>query len=738
MRNRVPQRASACWRFRLLSSVALYAMMTNTMAPLAMAGQGGSNDGNTTTPIKHVIVIIGENRTFDHLFATYKPVRKGEKVWNLLSEGIVKANGLPGPNYAAAAQSQAQDTTVYQLSPGMRSEYTTLPPPLAGGGYDQTINGQTVGGQPPFLTIADAIKNENGLPINYYPFLITGAIPASILGKPDTRIMYDGKNVNNLPPGPYQITPGIGYNDYAESPVHRFYQMWQQFGCSAPAGSADCPADLFAWVEATVGAGSNGNPPPADFTYKEGATSMGFYNVQEGDMPYFKQLADTYSMSDNYHQAVSGGTGANHIMLGTGDGIWFDDNGNLMPPHNQLVAAGTANAGTVDQIEDPDPLQNPPTNNWYTQDGYGGGSYGSTSYGGGSYSNCSDSSQPGVPAILSYLSAIKVNPNCESGHYYILNNYNPGYYGDGTNAYTDSTQPTNTPQNDQYRTVFTVPPSSVPNIGDALLAKNISFAWFGAQFDAYLANPYLNYVAANNQYCNICNFFQYSTSIMTNAAVRQAALKDTTDLYADLKSGNLPAVSFVKPSGYLDGHPASSKVNLFEGFVKKIVDLTKSNPKLWANTAIFITMDEGGGYYDLGYVQALDFFGDGTRIPMIVVSKYSTGGHISHVYSDHVSVLKFIEANWNVPPISTRSRDNLPNPMTGADPYKPTNGPAIGDLTDLFNFQTQGGGNGNIGNGNGGNGNIGNGNSGNGNIGNGNSGNGNIGNGLGGNGNIGG
>jgi phospholipase C len=85
-------------------------------------------------------------------------------------------------------------------------------------------------------------------------------------------------------------------------------------------------------------------------------------------------------------------------------------------------------------------------------------------------------------------------------------------------------------------------------------------------------------------------------------------------------------------------------------------------------------------------VQPLDYFGDGTRIPMIAVSKYSNGGHISHTYTDHVSVLKFIEANWTVPPITKRSRDNLPNPITGADPYKPTNGPAIGDLTDLFNF----------------------------------------------------
>jgi phospholipase C len=150
-------------------------------------------------------------------------------------------------------------------------------------------------------------------------------------------------------------------------------------------------------------------------------------------------------------------------------------------------------------------------------------------------------------------------------------------------------------------------------------------------------------------------------------------------------SGSL-AISFVKPDGYLDGHPASSKVDLFEGFVKKIVDLTKSNKKLWDSTAIIITFDEGGGYYDSGFVQGLDFFGDGTRIPTIVVSPYSTGGHISHTYTDHVSILKFIEANWNVPPITARSRDNPPNPVTGADPYRPTNGPSIGDLMDLFSF----------------------------------------------------
>ncbi len=53
-----------------------------------------------------------------------------------------------------------------------------------------------------------------------------------------------------------------------------------------------------------------------------------------------------------------------------------------------------------------------------------------------------------------------------------------------------------------------------------------------------------------------------------------------------------------------------------------------------------------------------------------------------------MSVLKFIEANWNVPPITKRSRDNLPDPIaSSADPYRPSNGPAIADLMDLFKFQ---------------------------------------------------
>jgi phospholipase C len=143
----------------------------------------------------------------------------------------------------------------------------------------------------------------------------------------------------------------------------------------------------------------------------------------------------------------------------------------------------------------------------------------------------------------------------------------------------------------------------------------------------------------------------------------------------------------VKPDGWLDGHPASSKLDLFEGFVKKIVDGVKANKELWKSTAIIVTFDEGGGYYDSGYVQPLDFFGDGTRIPTLVVSPWTKPGHISHTYADHVSILKFIERNWHLAPVTSRSRDNFPNPITTrSNPYVPLNSPAIGDLMDLFSF----------------------------------------------------
>ena len=686
------------------AALAFVALMQSFFGPLVQTAKADDDDHghhHTNTPIKHVIVIVGENRTFDHLFATYQP-KSGETVSNLLSKGIINADGSPGASYYLGWQYSAEVTgsTSFELSPTSgKALFESLPAPLNGGPTNVCANNG-------ICTIKDARSSENALsskPIDYYQFLLTGG--TALTGKvPDSRIsgVNDTAPYSALPPLPFQLTNSttFPYDSYAASPVHRFFQMWQQEDCNASYATTEnpsgCLADYFTWTEVTVGSNNNGKPQPSPFctdympgcaTTGEGATAMGFYNMQRGDAPYTKYLADYYAMSDNYHQPVMGGTGFDEIFLYFGDAIWFsDENGNaLVPPQNQMTWAG----GPVDEIENPDPQTG--TNNFWIQDGYGGFCSGTSCptgvsgvYGGGSYVNCADTTQPGVSQIVSYLGSLNpsIKPNCEPGHYYLVNNYNPGYFGDGSDAFTDH-NPNNTP--------FTIPGTTQRSIGDVLLENHVSWKSYNDQWNAYLKDKYqLNYGAVgptSDQYCNICNGFQYQKQIMTDDKVRTAHIKDTDDLYRDIKNGDLPAVSFVKPSGWVDGHPASSKWNLYEGFVTKVVDAVKTNDDLWESTAIFVTTDEGGGYYDSGYVQPLDFFGDGTRIPLIVVSKYTRPGHISHAYADHVSILKFIERNWHLNTISTRSRDNLPNPnSTRNNPYVPTNSPAISDLFDLFQF----------------------------------------------------
>jgi len=85
---------------------------------------------HTTTPIKHVIVVIAENSSFDHAFGTFRP-RDGQHIHNLLSKGIVNADGTPGPNFSKAAQFTVTPQSQYFISAPVVSKtpYSTLPPP---------------------------------------------------------------------------------------------------------------------------------------------------------------------------------------------------------------------------------------------------------------------------------------------------------------------------------------------------------------------------------------------------------------------------------------------------------------------------------------------------------------------------------------------------------------------------------------------------------------------------------
>jgi len=647
-----------------------------------------STAGDTRSPIRHLIVVVGENRSFDNVFGTYTPSDPTQRVWNLLSQGIVRGDGRPGPNFALAAQQQAADTTSYQISPSQTGPFPRLPRPSTGFGalpaapcavgqllfqsnafcsdagidpmWQFLLSASWVGtGQSTFVCLqgncyypVPDCRYSSQLPNGPFPFV--GASQLNACGEP-----FLGQFLHEV------IVPTTFFS-YVGDPVHRFYQMWQQSDCSIaninPSNPSGCKQDLYAWVAVTVGYGVT--DPSAGDTF-QGGVAMGFYNMEQGDFPYFQWLGQHYAISDNYHQPVMGGTGPNSQFMLTGDVHYFtDSNGNPAMPAPEM-------------IENPNPR--PGTNNFYINDGFFQVDDANTGVG---FTKCSDNTQPGVQPIMDYIHALPYMPfndgNCAPGHWYQVNNDYPWYNGDGSII------------SEQGSNAFpcgrrcSIGPQTIPNIGDALSARHIAWRYYGGGMNTANQNPPLN-----KFYSVICNGFQYSTSIMTTS-LRQN-LVDFTQFYTDVTSNQLPSVSFVKPDNLLAGNPATSTPALFEAFVRKIVDAVRANDQLWRDTAILITFDEGGGLYDSGYIQPIDFFGDGPRTVLVAVSPFATQGYVDHTYTDHASILKFIEWNWNVPPLSSRSRDNLPNPVAaGNAPYFPLNSPAIGDLRTLFTFSEAG------------------------------------------------
>lgn len=569
--------------------------------------------GPTSTPIQHVIVVIGENQTFDGLFGGYVPA-SGQSVRNLLSEGIIQADGTPGPNFALAAQSKAAPLKAYTLQPERTGRYATLPQPLQIGEMN--------------------------------PVTFQGAA-----GVPDTRFPAD------LPNGPFPITRYVPYRNAGKDglaaavvtgdPVHRFFQMWQQ------TGGDNGKLDMFAWVADSTGQGGD-TPGVSPANPAQGGELMGFMNMSAGDAPLFRSLAQDYALSDNYHQSIMGGTGANFFAIATADVPFFNEGGK--------VAAPPAN-----QIENPNPL--PGTANFYTRDGYQGGSY----------VDCSDPKQPGVAAIRAFLDARHIPSKCAPGAYYLLNNYNPGYDMDGR------PQPIG-PNNYNY------PPQTVPTIAELLAKHGVSWKWYtggrdAADVAAEAAALHMPVAKAQMlQYNNIGDPLAASAKVMGDPALK-SGLAGLATFDSDLAQHTLPAVSFVVPKNLDSGHPGYSAPASYEAFLKDLLAKVQADPALWAHTAILVTTDEGGGHFDTGSIQTLDFFGDGPRIPLLVISPYARKGAVDHSYADHASILKFIERNWRLQPLSPRSRDRLPNPVTVAGKsYRPINGPAVGDLMSMFQF----------------------------------------------------
>jgi phospholipase C len=282
-----------------MAAMAIGAMLSAQMAaPMAWAKSNGSGGGDpeTATPIKHVIVLIGENRTFDHTFATYQP-KNGESVANLLSNGIVNPDGSPGPNSAAATQFKVNTPlpSAYFISVDAsgKTAYSTLPTPELSGAPNHAINltdlnADPTGVQPPFdNTISDAQLEtlEPSLESEDLELLRTGATGAAGTTGLDSRVT----NATSLQNTVFKLTgPNLPYDSYTGDTVHRLFHMWQQSDCNVanktPSNPSGCLNDLYPFVGIARD--------------DSGGNSMGFYSMRDGDVPLLEELAGKYALSD--------------------------------------------------------------------------------------------------------------------------------------------------------------------------------------------------------------------------------------------------------------------------------------------------------------------------------------------------------------------------------------------------------------------------------------------------------
>jgi phospholipase C len=126
---------------------------------------------------------------------------------------------------------------------------------------------------------------------------------------------------------------------------------------------------------------------------------------------------------------------------------------------------------------------------------------------------------------------------------------------------------------------------------------------------------------------------------------------DLDEYYTDLANGTLPAVAYIAPSGASE-HPPGN-IQSGQTFVRSLlVALMRS--KHWSHSAFLWSYDDWGGWYDHVKPPRVDEYGYGFRVPALLVSAYAKRGHVDSTTLDFTSPLKFIQHNWNLPPLASR------------------------------------------------------------------------------------
>ncbi len=205
-----------------------------------------------------------------------------------------------------------------------------------------------------------------------------------------------------------------------------------------------------------------------------------------------------------------------------------------------------------------------------------------------------------------------------------------------------------------------LPPQTQKNIGDTLSAKGISWAWYSGAWDLALKDGMQDPAAPRkviNTSANGAPYFvthhqpfNYFARFAPGTADRAEHLKDYTDLVAGIQRGELPQVVLYKPQGTLNEHPGYADILSGDIHVAELVAKLKASP-LWSSTAIIVTYDENGGFWDHVRPPTADRWGPGPRIPTLIISPYAKRHYVDHTQYDTTSILKFITRRFALEPL---------------------------------------------------------------------------------------
>jgi acid phosphatase len=428
------------------------------------------------------------------------------------------------------------------------------------------------------------LDRDGKTPLPRLPAIWGGLVPQAqeVDGK---RYMIGQKDISNLRNGPFHITDAQGAplpnGVITRDLVHRFYQNQMQI-------NAGRNNQFAAWGDS-------------------GGLVMGHYR-NSADTLRLWNLAQQYTLCDNFFMAAFGGSWLNHIFLISAQAPFYPDIQNSPAKKMVSVVEGDDLTGArLKQAADSpaSALDGPPkfvNDGAFTADGYA------------------------VNTMAPPYQPSNVRP-AEGG--------NP--------AFADASNPR------------VLPPQNYATIGDRLTDKGVDWAWYSGAWQYALEHQDTGAVP-DFQYHH--QPFNYFTNYAPGTAARRQYLRDaglgddasTNRLIADIDAGRLPAVTFYKPQGDLNMHAGYADVASGDRHITNVIEHIQRSPQ-WAHTVIIVTHDENGGWWDPVSPPKGDRWGPGSRIPALVISPLAKKGYVDHTVYDTNSILRLISRVHGLAPL---------------------------------------------------------------------------------------